>query len=192
MSHYPEIIGVTGYMGSGKDTVGDFLVARYGYAKLNLADPLKRMCSEAYGIPLENFYDRILKEEVNPDWEASPRTLCRIVGKARRHTNPNYWTQLWVTEAEALLRQGKRVVCCDIRYPNEGQMIDDFGVHGKMLRIMRPGVVNDGHDSERHVEAIPVSTEIENDGSIAHLQTIIQVQMTYWARMNEAKQHGND
>jgi hypothetical protein len=37
-----------GSMGSGKDTVADFLVAKYKACKIAMADPLKRVCRDVY------------------------------------------------------------------------------------------------------------------------------------------------
>lgn len=43
------IIGICGQAGSGKDTCADFLVEEFGYVKVALADPLKRMCWDVFG-----------------------------------------------------------------------------------------------------------------------------------------------
>lgn len=37
-----NVIGVSGYANSGKDTVADYLVQEHGFVKISLADPLKR------------------------------------------------------------------------------------------------------------------------------------------------------
>ena len=42
------LIGICGKAGSGKDTVADLLVGRHGFAKVALADPLKRICREVF------------------------------------------------------------------------------------------------------------------------------------------------
>ncbi len=42
------IIGMTGLAGSGKDTVADILVRDHAFAKVALADPLKRICKEVF------------------------------------------------------------------------------------------------------------------------------------------------
>lgn len=42
------IIGITGYAGSGKDTVADILVRDHGFVKVAFADPLKRICKDLF------------------------------------------------------------------------------------------------------------------------------------------------
>lgn len=44
-----RIIGVLGKAGSGKDSVADVLRDRYNFAKVALADPMKRFCGELFG-----------------------------------------------------------------------------------------------------------------------------------------------
>jgi len=42
------IIGLLGQAGVGKDTAADYLVKKHGFAKVALADPLKRICREVF------------------------------------------------------------------------------------------------------------------------------------------------
>jgi hypothetical protein len=42
------LIAVSGHAGVGKDTVADFLVKQYGFVKIALADPLKRICRDVF------------------------------------------------------------------------------------------------------------------------------------------------
>ena len=44
-------IAITGKMGAGKTTVADYLVGRYGYRKLSLADPLKTAAAQLWSKP---------------------------------------------------------------------------------------------------------------------------------------------
>lgn len=42
------IICLTGTIGVGKDTMADYLVERYGYVKIGMADPMKRIVKDVY------------------------------------------------------------------------------------------------------------------------------------------------
>lgn len=42
------VISLTGNMGSGKDTMADYLVQKYGYVKVSMADPFKRIAKDVY------------------------------------------------------------------------------------------------------------------------------------------------
>lgn len=58
----PNIIGVVGLAGAGKDTSSDHLVANYGYEKIAFADRLKEIIGLVFDAPRELFYDPKLKE----------------------------------------------------------------------------------------------------------------------------------
>lgn len=53
---------VSGFKGSGKDTVADWLVKHKGYKQLSFASALKDEVASSYGLPRENFYNQALKE----------------------------------------------------------------------------------------------------------------------------------
>ena len=57
-----RIIGLVGAYKSGKDTVGQYIVDNYNGTRYAFADKLKKVCSDVFGIPLENFYDQDLKD----------------------------------------------------------------------------------------------------------------------------------
>ena len=42
------LIGVCGKAGSGKDTIADYLVKKYNFKKIALADPIKRMVEDVF------------------------------------------------------------------------------------------------------------------------------------------------
>jgi hypothetical protein len=44
-----HIIGVSGKAGSGKDTVGKYLVDHHGFIAMSLADEMKRFCKQVFG-----------------------------------------------------------------------------------------------------------------------------------------------
>lgn len=56
------VIGLSGWKGSGKDMVADYLIKEAGFVRLSFADPLKEMTSKEFNVPLNYFYDRNLKE----------------------------------------------------------------------------------------------------------------------------------
>ena len=57
------IIGITGYAGSGKDTLADFLIENNQFKKLEFAKKIKEILSDLYDVPIEYFYDRLLKNK---------------------------------------------------------------------------------------------------------------------------------
>ena len=57
-----KIIAVSGFKGSGKDTLANYLIDNVGYRRVAFADPLKDMASEQFGIYRTAFDDPRLKE----------------------------------------------------------------------------------------------------------------------------------
>lgn len=57
-----HIIALTGYAGTGKDTVADLLVTHCGFRKLAFADALRAEVSEAFGIDVADLTHRRTKE----------------------------------------------------------------------------------------------------------------------------------
>ena len=57
------LIGLAGHAGSGKDSVADYLVSRYGFVKSSFSDALYREVAAAFGLPDESLLrDRATKE----------------------------------------------------------------------------------------------------------------------------------
>ena len=50
------IIVISGQAGSGKDTAADFIVEKFGFVKVGLADILKRICKEIFDFSDERLY----------------------------------------------------------------------------------------------------------------------------------------
>jgi adenylate kinase family enzyme len=67
-----KIIGICGFIGSGKGTVADTLVNEYGYTKLSFADTLKDGVAAVFN------WDRKLLEgdtKDSRDWRETPDTF---------------------------------------------------------------------------------------------------------------------
>lgn len=57
-----KIVALSGWKGSGKDMLADYLNKEHGFKKLSFAGLLKDMAASQYGIPRGHFDDRYLKE----------------------------------------------------------------------------------------------------------------------------------
>lgn len=138
------IIGIVGFAGSGKGTVGDILVNDYGFEKLSFADTVKDATSVIFGWPralLEGDTDesRKFRETPDPYWtekfgyQVTPRYMLQLMGtEAGRDV---FHQNIWI---DALLRraEGKsKVVVPDTRFPNEIKAIRDNG--GFVIRVVR-------------------------------------------------------
>lgn len=190
----PNLIGLTGAAGAGKDSAAAVL-QRAGWRTLAFADSLRVECTEAWAIDMRLFADRNSKDKTTPQLKAgacqhadflrwcaylgisvyeprSPRWVMQNWGTYRRSGDPMYW----VTQVEHWIRYQRstgnvRLAITDVRLPNEAAMLRSAGA--SIVRVHRPELPaldasTAGHESEQHHQ-LPVDAEIHNDGDLQHL-----------------------
>ena len=148
------ILGVTGLIGSGKDTVADYLCTFHGFKRVSFAASLKDAVASVFG------WDRELLEgstktsrewrEQQDEWwtnrlgmNITPRLVLQYWGTEvlRNH----FHTDIWVASVENKLRQSKdNIVITDCRFANEVNAIKAAG--GITMRVSR-GEQPDWHDA---------------------------------------------
>jgi len=136
------IIGLIGFISSGKGTVGDLLESK-GFYKDSFATPLKDACSVMFGWPRELLegdteVSRSWREQQDSFWSEkfgysfSPRLALQLMGtEAGRNV---FHKDIWVI---SLLNRSKNkdVVVTDVRFKNEIEYIQNNG--GIVVRIKR-------------------------------------------------------
>jgi len=173
-----NLIGLTGYAQSGKDTLANILMDKYGYRRIAFADTIR-----------EFLY------EVNPMVACSPtgylKDLVNLVGwdKAKQEPQVRRLLQdlgvtarklidedIWVKIALRNLSAGDRVVITDVRFENEAESISALG--GQLWRVKRAGVdaVN-AHISETQLDGYRVDQIFLNNGTVEDLHLLVQIRM---------------
>jgi hypothetical protein len=140
------ILGVTGLIGSGKDTIADYLVTTHGFKRISFASSLKDAVSSVFGWDREMLEgttkaSRAWREEVDTWWaerlampNLTPRWVLQYWGTdvLRNH----FHTDIWVAAVENKLRQTTdNVVITDCRFSNEVSAIKAAG--GITCRVFR-------------------------------------------------------
>lgn len=137
------IIGLCGLIGSGKDSVAEFLVEKHNFKRLAFADTLKDVACLLFDfdrnmIEGKDSEQRKIRESADEYWskkfgfDFSPRLSLQMIGDGLRQvTHPDLW--IWKVENE--LKKYENVVISDVRYPNEVNMIKKNG--GKIWNIFR-------------------------------------------------------
>ena len=74
------LIAILGKKHSGKDTIANFLIEKYGFTKYSFADPLKKGIQAFFNLTDQQLNDQKLKEEIDPRWGVSPRKLFQVIG----------------------------------------------------------------------------------------------------------------
>lgn len=196
------VVGLTGYAGAGKDSVADILVRDYGFTKMALAEPLKRMlrnlnpivgfepggyfcncesCSEdAYPVYLEDLYEMGLTdaEIKKSEYGEEVRRLWQRFGtEAMRGEDDDYWIQ---TAWHAIPAQTDRLVITDVRFENEAEWIYDRlqNPNNSLWRIARPSEhPSEVHESEQMAGLLGEEVTILNDGSLEDLKEPVALAM---------------
>lgn len=151
------LIGLTGYAGSGKDTVAEILVREHGFKRYAFADKLRELAyalnphvqetEELYGSDLQTLVDLYGWDWTKRAYPAVREMLQRVGVWHRENVSPDFWVNLVHDQISADWHH-ENVVITDVRFENESDYVRRNCGH--VIRVMRPGVgpVND-HESER-------------------------------------------
>jgi hypothetical protein len=140
------IIGVCGFIGSGKDTVADYLQNFHEFRRESFASTLKDAVSSVFG------WDRTMlegrtkearewREQVDPWWAErlsmptlTPRWVLQYWGT--EVCRKSFHDDIWIASLENKLRRSKdSVVISDCRFPNEINSIKNAG--GMIIWVKR-------------------------------------------------------
>lgn len=143
------LIGLSGKARSGKDLVADTCKELYGWRKMKLADPLKRMCRDMFGLTLEHTDGHWKEDKLGT---TTPRNLMISIGQLGRSVDPNFWIKR--LQAEVLLTPQAQLgtyVIADVRFKNEADWIKNHG--GLLVRLeraieLRGGDIADSSETE--------------------------------------------
>lgn len=171
-------IGLAGEMRSGKDTVGKYLVEKYGFKRFAFGDGIVKTCQKLF-----------------PDQfsEGKPRRLLQEFGQGCVALDKDVWVNYLFRE---MLFQGidpvvDNVVITDLRQPHEYEKLIETGftiirVNTKPA-IRKQRIIESGdlfneeqfnHSTEKHVRTFEVDFELDNNGTQAELIAQVENMLT--------------
>lgn len=185
-----QLIGLSGYAQTGKDTVAAHLLEQ-GWERIAFADLLRQSLyvlnpvirwSDFDGGGTWDVFDRLSAIVDKDGWDAAKtkypeiRRLLQRMGTdvGRQLLGDNVWVDLAMRQLEP----GHKYVFTDTRFPNEAAAIKAAG--GQVWRIERPGTgpVN-GHVSETALDDWDFDTTIVNEQDIAHLNQMVSMVLDF-------------
>ena len=190
------IIGICGFKGSGKDTMGDYLVKNKGFIKLSFADTLKDITAQLFNwdrnmLEGDTIDSRNLREKEDKWWseklgfKVTPRIMLQKMGTDIMRNNLH--NDIWkiIVERKIFENKDKNIVITDCRFINEMDMVKKY--NGKIIRIHRfqpkwykdyktknINLPNNIHQSEIEWIKYNFDNEINNSGSLKELYDNIE------------------
>jgi len=193
------LIAISGKMRHGKDTIGDYLIARYGFKHIGFADKLKQIC-QTYEETDRDACNKQIAAELFPEQD---KTVVNDIDVLMRAAQPDGWQKLtedecydnktdlsrrvlqhigdgmrfvrgqadvWARFSLATCQSGRHVIT-DVRYKNEAFAIDALP-HSQIWRVNRKIEADPRsakHISEVDLDDYPFEVVIENNDTIPHL-----------------------
>jgi hypothetical protein len=182
------LIGLVGLIGSGKDTVAEFLVREHGFHRDSFAKSLKDAVSVIFGwnrdlLEGATQESRMWRERIDPYWSnkldraVTPRYILQHWGTEvmRGH----FHDSIWIDSFTARYTGGK-IVLSDTRFINEIKTIRDL--QGEVVLVRRGPIPTQQEMQERSVHQSEwdwigqkFDYEIDNSGNLEDLKTQVGV-----------------
>lgn len=150
------LIGIIGRRRVGKDTCADYLINKYGFAKIAFADTLKDACKVLFGFSDYDVNDG--KDDINVKWGVTPRTMLKYIGtnvfrndinRVIPWVNDNFWVMRCVDKYYEM-NMNSNIIISDVRHQNE---IDEIKRNnGILIKIINENVTKDS--DEDHVDML--------------------------------------
>lgn len=157
------IIGICGFISSGKDTIADYLVNLHHFRRESFANSLKDAVSYVFGwdrtmLEGRTKHSREWREQVDPWWaerlnmpNLTPRWVLQYWGT--EVCRKAFHDDIWIASLERkLLRSQDDVVITDCRFPNEILAIRRAA--GRVIRVIR-GPEPEWYDAAKSVNRGP-------------------------------------
>ena len=172
-----NLVCIVGNIGAGKSTVADILKNR-GYEEIMFAGPVKEI-GLILGFENKELYgSQEDKLKINEFWGVSGREFMQkfatdvMRNELPKHINMNMdnktiWVRLCEKKISDMLKDNKKIIVSDGRFPDEIDMIKNLG--GKIIKIVRNNSYKKNHESETYISSLDADIIINNNGTLYEL-----------------------
>lgn len=171
-----RVVLLSGHAGAGKDTVADYMCARYGFMKLSFAAPIYDMLAKMLNVSVSELHEMKRDGEKVPGTHVMVRHALQTLGTewGRAHIDRNLWIKLCVRRIQVLAPDRwyndlpQRFVVSDCRFPNELTAFKQSELSTRQIAVSRKG--SEGmamlHESEIYAAQLwhVADLQICNDG----------------------------
>lgn len=174
MPNPPIVVLLSGWAGTGKDAAASLLAEEMSFHRLAFADALKQDVSDATGLPVEMFHNRVLKDRPIVG-DKTPRDLLLSHAAAARAADPDIYAR---KIAKAILAgHHERIVISDWRYKRELEFLQKE-LNDRVLfvrgRIERRYIVPSTDPSEHDLDDMLFDFIVDNDYGLSGLRDEIK------------------
>lgn len=147
-----KVIGIGGQLGSGKDTLADYLAGTLNkrfltsalWRRVGFAHAVKKVFMDTFDVSWEFIEEWKRKDEAPPGFDKNVRKSLQFIGDGFRSIKANIWI-------ETAFRDGLPKIISDVRYLNEARAVKEHG--GVTVLVWRPGWENnDPNPSESQIK----------------------------------------
>ena len=170
-----QILLLSGYARSGKDSVANLLEEEHGYRRFAFADALKEMVAAHTGIPVSMFHSQQKDTAISSISPKTYRDLLIEIADQKRAVDPDIFSRIVGTQ---IIESGSdRVVISDWRYRREESFLRSFldpAIYQiRRARVVRATVKPSETPIEHDLDGEPIDIVIPNNGSISDLRDAI-------------------
>lgn len=143
------IVGISGFSGSGKTTIANYLTARHGFVRLCFASAVKDVVAASFGWDRQwleggSLEHRTWREVPDPFWSEllgrpiTPRYALQYIGTDvfREIVHQDIWAHIVIAKIRQMGPDAK-VVIDDVRFRNERRVLKKAGAN--FVTVFRPG-----------------------------------------------------
>jgi hypothetical protein len=166
------IIAICGLKRVGKDTVANYVVDKYGYKHVKIAETLKNVCKTLFDF---KDVESCSKDIVDPTWNITPRLAMQFIGTEVfqfkiQEILPDIGRTFWIKKTINTISDKDRVVISDLRFEHEVKEILQRFPNTVVIKIIKDRFSDDcSHPSEQEWKNIKENILLKNDGTIDQL-----------------------
>lgn len=169
-----QIIMLSGWAGSGKDTTANYLVKNKGFVRMAFADALKNHIAKERNIPREWMDSLEGKSRIVGD--KTVREYLIQDGQSAREKDPEVWIKVVMKNIRDATASGKsiKVVISDWRLPNEYTVLKrefDSVVRVRVNRFERPPI--DDY-TETALDKEPFEVTLDNTSTTEKFEDLLR------------------